>query len=167
MLEEKAHPHAVPLGQYADNVGLRTEPSPVRAEEDPAAMAVSLVAHLQQNPQDNEARERLACLYAKHYGRLDLATEQLEQLIAQPHVPARWVARWLNLLADLQIAHTQDIAAARHTLERVLERFPRSAAAETARVRIAHLARELHGQQKSQVVRLGSSPTPTRTPAPE
>src|SRR5258706_3336563 len=77
---------------------------------DPARLAQEYVKHLEQHPLDTEAREKLAVIYAGHYLRLDLATDQLEEIIQQPNQPARLVVHWLNLLADLQVQGGADYA---------------------------------------------------------
>jgi hypothetical protein len=157
MLTEKKEPHRIKVGQFQESIGLLREPANVRAPtEDPAAVASKLVEHLRDHPQDSEARERLALIYAEHYQRLDLATGQLEELIAQPNLPPKHAVHWLNVLADLQIKNAGDTAAARAALQRVVELFPQSAAAENARNRMAHLELELRAKKKSQVVKLGS-----------
>ncbi len=135
---------------------VKPAPAAEPAEKDPAQRAAELVQHLEQHPRDADAREQLAVIYADHYGRLDLATEELEQLIQQPHQPARLVARWLNLLADLQIRSGADYQLVRRTLERIIERDPKFSAAETARKRIDLLKLELKGKQQNSAVRLGT-----------
>jgi len=106
------------------------------------------VRQLEQHPLDSEAREKLALIYADHYQRLDLAVDQLEQLIQQPNQPQRQVTRWLNLLADLQIKRAHDLDAAKRSLDRVIEMFPGSASAEQARLRLAHLKLELAARKR-------------------
>ena len=101
------------------------------AEADPAKLAAAYVKHLEQHPLDTEAREKLAVIYADHYQRLDLATIELNQLIETPNQPAKRVAHWLNLLADLQIQHGADYDTVRGTLEKIIERFPDLAAGRT------------------------------------
>ena len=157
MLAEKNEPHRIKLGQYQENIGLLREPVTVRPpKEDPATVAASLVRHLEQHPQDGEARERLALIYAEHYQRLDLAADQVEELLAQPNLPAKQAVHWLNMLADLRVRHGSDLAAAREVLQRIIDLFPRSAAAESAKNRMAHLRLELRGKKESPVVKLGS-----------
>lgn len=148
-------PIALPHG--ADNIGLRDDSAGLRAPaEDVAGTAADYVKHLEQYPLDNEAREKLAVIYAEHYHRLDLATDQLEQLIAAPHQPAKHVVHWLNTLADLQIKEASDLAAAQRTLQRIVDQFPKTAAAENALHRLAYLKLELRANEKSQAVKLGS-----------
>lgn len=118
--------------------------------------AAELVAHLDSHPLDNEARERLAIIYARDYQRLDLATEQLEQFIALPGESPKHVARWLNLLADLQVHCTNNTQLAEQTLQRIIELFPNQSQAELAQQRIAVLALELKHYEKSRVVKFGS-----------
>src|SRR5258706_1331280 len=86
------------------NLGLMLAQDQTKPKEiDPAKLASDYVKHLEEHPLDTEAREKLALIYADHYSRLDLASDQLEQMIAQPNQPGRLVVHWLNLLAALQI----------------------------------------------------------------
>ena len=157
MLAEKKEPRRVKLEHYQDNIGLLREPAAVRPPaEDPALSAMRLVNHLQAHPEDDEAREKLALIYAEHYQRIDLAADQLEDLIGQPNAPAKQIVHWLNLLADLRIKCASDVGGARDALQRIVDLFPKSAAAETAKTRLAYLQLELRAKQKSQVVPLGS-----------
>jgi tetratricopeptide (TPR) repeat protein len=126
------------------------------AERDPALVAAECVKHLEQHPLDTEAREKLAVIYADHYGRLDLAAGELEQMIGQPNQPGRLVVHWLNLLADLQIRGGAGFEVARQTLQRIVDRDPSVAAAEIARHRLILLKLEIKAKEKSQAVKLGS-----------
>jgi tetratricopeptide (TPR) repeat protein len=147
-------PMAVPEG--IKNIGLLASSGHLRpAEADPAQLATIYVKHLEQHPLDTEVREKLAILYAEHYQRLDLATLELEQLIEQPEQPAKHVAHWLNLLADLQIRLGADYETARRTLEKIIERFPDSVVAGMARTRLDRLKLELKGQKETPGVKLG------------
>ena len=85
-----------------------------------------------------------------------MAIDQLEQLVAAPNQPGKEVARWLNVMADLQIKHGADYDTIRATLQRVIDRSPELAAAQLAQQRIELLRLELKGKEKSQVVKLGS-----------
>ena len=147
-------PMAVPEG--IKNVGLLKSSEHLRpAEMDPAELAAVYVKHLEQHPLDTEVREKLAIIYANHYQRLDLATLELNQLIEQPNQPAKHVAHWMNLLADLQIRLGADYETVRLTLEKIVERFPDLAAAELARTRLGRLKFELKGQKETPGVKLG------------
>ena len=114
------------------------------------------VAKLERHPTDNDAREKLAMIYAEHFQRPDLAIDQLEQLVSAPKQSGKEVARWLNVMADLQLKHGADYDTIRGTLQRVIDLFPELAAAQMARQRIELLRLELKGKEKSQVVKLGS-----------
>jgi TolA-binding protein len=123
------------------DIGLRgrvAEPKP--PENDPAKEAAAFITHLQQHPLDWEAREKLALIYAEHYQRLDLAAVELEQLISTPNQPAKQLAHWLNLLADLQVRLGRDLEAARKTLQRIVDLFPKTAAAAQAQTAMNYLA---------------------------
>lgn len=149
----------IPLPEGVKNVGLVTGKSgapAAPAEADPKAEAVQLVGHLEQHPLDTEARERLAVIYADHYGRLDLASDQLEQMISQPNQPGRLATRWLNLLADLQVRGGADYDTVKATLERIIEREPNVASAETARKRLGLLRLEFKAREKNADVKMGT-----------
>jgi tetratricopeptide (TPR) repeat protein len=146
---------AVPEG--VKNVGLKLiQPNVAPPERDPGLVAQEYVRHLEEHPLDTEARERLAVLYAEHYGRLDMASDQLEQLITQPHASGKNVVRWLNLLADLQIRCGAGLETVKQTLERIIERGPDVAAAEIARKRIYLLRLEMKSKQPNESVKLGT-----------
>jgi tetratricopeptide (TPR) repeat protein len=139
------------------NLGLRKDHEDFRpAAQDPAQLAGEYVKHLQEHPLDTEAREKLAIIYCDHYARLDLATDQLEQMISQPHQPQRMIVHWLNLLADFQVRSGANYDAVRQTLERVIELGPNIASAQMARNRIDRLKLEIKAQEKSQGKRLGT-----------
>jgi hypothetical protein len=145
----------VPKG--AANIGLMASSAHLApAAPDQAAHAEKLTLHLKDHPQDTEAREHLAIIYADHYQRLDLATDQLEQLINQPNQPARQVIHWLNLLADLQIRHNCTYETAHQTLTQILERYPSHAAATLARNRLDLLRLELKAKEAPRAIKLGT-----------
>jgi tetratricopeptide (TPR) repeat protein len=159
LLAEKHDPHRIAMRRFDNRVGLR-QPDAVPAQPEPpedlAKVAEAFIARLKESPFDNEAREKLAILYAEYYQRLDLAEEQLEQLVTAPNQPPKQVIHWLHLIADLRVKTAGDVEGARKSLRRITEMFPQSAHAEQALNRMAYLNLETRGQQKSQVVKLGS-----------
>jgi tetratricopeptide (TPR) repeat protein len=145
------------LVEAPKNLGLQPRRKPFAPREtEPESLAAEYVKHLGEHPFDTEAREKLATLYVEHYGRLDLATDQLEQLIGFPGQPARQVVRWLNQMADLQVRSGADYETVRHTLQRIIDLDPALASAELARNRLALLKLELKGKEKGQAVKLGT-----------
>lgn len=159
MIIETQEPRRFQVPHHEEYLGLRPDSakSSLPAEENPVVLASTLVKHLEKHPHDYEARETLALIYTHHYQRLDLASDQLEQLIAIPHQPAKQVVHWLNLLADIQVRLTGDAGLARHTLQRIVDRFPKTAAAENALNRMAYLNLELRPKHTRQAVKLGPS----------
>lgn len=125
-------------------------------EPDWQKRAEDFVKHLEQHPLDMEAREKLAVFYAEHFGRLDLATDQLQQLIQLRANSPQHVAHWLNLLADLQVKGGLDYDTVRATLLTIADLHPQSSVAEVARNRIDRLRLEFKAKEKSQAVALGS-----------
>lgn len=126
------------------------------AETEPGKVAAAYVQHLEQHPLDTDARERLAVIYADHYHRLDLASDQLEQMIQIENQPPKQVVRWLNLLADLQIRERADYETVKQTLQRIIDLDPKLAAAENAAKRISLLKLELKAKQQHAAVKLGT-----------
>ncbi|WCJ60023.1 tetratricopeptide repeat protein [Fontisphaera persica] len=139
-LMEKEERRVIKVPEGRRDLGLR----PMRAEElvhrkTPEEEAEELVSQLEKHPMDLEARERLAQVYGLELGRLDLAVEQLEQLVNCPHVAPKQVARWLQLLADLHLRVAGDTAAAEAALRRIIDLYPDSALARQAQENILRL----------------------------
>jgi hypothetical protein len=147
----------VALPHSEERLGLREDFSGLQLPaEDVEATVSKLLRQLEQFPQDWEAREQLAWVYAGHYQRLDLAIDQLEQLLAQPGQPAKQVVHWLNMQADLQVKYGPDSAGVRATLNRIIQQFPRSAAAEAAQNRLARINLEFKAKQVGTAIKLGT-----------
>jgi len=145
------------LKEGIQNIGLLPRTEHFRpTQTDPGQLAAQYVKHLEEHPLDTEARENLAIIYVDHYHRLDMAIDELEQLIQNPNQPAKLVVRWLNLLADLQVREGADYETVRGTVLRIIDRDPNGAAANIAHNRLAMLKLELKAQQKNQTVKLGS-----------
>ncbi|HWQ90485.1 MAG TPA: outer membrane protein assembly factor BamD [Clostridia bacterium] len=150
-------PRVIPVPRDDRKLGLMNDPvSKAPPERDPEELAREYVQHLERHPLDTEVRTQLAIVYADHYGRLDLATSELEQMIGQPNQPIRLIVQWLNQLADLQVRCGCDYDTVKQTLQRIVDAYPKLAAAENARKRIDLLRLELKGKEKSQAVKLGS-----------
>ncbi len=141
--------HETRIG-LVDDHGASEAPS-----EDPAGEIDRLCAHLEQFPEDWDAREKLALLYVDHANRFDLATDQLEHLIRQPSAPPRHVVRWLNELADIQLRASDGIGVARLTLERIGQAFPGSQWAAQAVDRIARIGTYRRAKAEGKTLRLG------------
>ena len=147
-------PVAVPEG--VQNLGLRNSTSSIVPEEiQPGKLAAAYVKHLEQHPQDSEVREKLALIYANDFKRLDLATLELAQLINERRHPPKETARWLNLLAKLQVDLGADVATVRETLEKIVTSFPTLPVADVARRRLARIESEFRGQKETPSVKLG------------
>jgi TolA-binding protein len=154
-LADMHDPRVIRLEHHEERIGLQGRVVQAPAAESAGATAQRYVDQLREHPLDNETREKLAQLYADEYQRLDLAAGELEQLISAPNQLPKQVAHWLNLLADFQIRLNGDVDAARRTLQRIGERYPDSAAANTARVRMSQLKLELNQRAVQKTVRLG------------
>jgi tetratricopeptide (TPR) repeat protein len=150
------HQSKFTVGPGQRDIGLRKVGAPVSAPADPQALAEEYVRQLELHPSDTDTREKLAVLYAEEFKRLDLAADQLEQLIGLPVEPPKHVAHWLDLLATLHIKVAQDVPAAESALHRIIERFPGGALAAMAASRVAILQSELKSSQKTPTKALGA-----------
>lgn len=157
MLAERRERPTIRLTRHDEYIGLQgkvADPRP--AISDPGAAATELLNHLYSHPDDVEAREKLATIYAEDYGRMDLAKDEVEQLISTPGATQKEIAHWLNFLVDLHLRIDQDRVAAETALKRIIGMFPNTAAAGLAESRLAYLDGEFRRNAKSQVLRLGS-----------
>ena len=107
-----------------------------RAQDSPEEAERKLRDKLARYPGDHGTREELVRLYADEFQRLDWAARELEVMLAAPKQPQRDVVRWLETLADLQQRFGAEKADVRRTLLRIVERFPKTSAAERAQNRI-------------------------------
>lgn len=156
-LADKAERPKLVMKPHDERVGLASDLGTGQLEEDAAMRETQkLTAHLDQFPDDWESREQLARLYMDPLGRLDLATEQLEQLIGQSGTASRHVIRWLNELTDLQLKSADGTGAAKLTLERIVNGFPGTPAAEQAQVRIQHLGLDRRAKEAPKTLKLGN-----------
>ncbi|HEX4121385.1 MAG TPA: tetratricopeptide repeat protein [Verrucomicrobiae bacterium] len=130
--------------QRERDVGLGKTPHIEAAPADPQDIAAQYVSQLEKYPTDTDTREKLAVLYAEQFQRVDLAADQLDQLISLPGETPKHVARWLNLLATLHIQVAHDEENARKALQRIIQKFPKSSHAEVAARRLAGLRLELN-----------------------
>jgi len=123
--------------------------------EDFEATAARLIKRLEAQPDDNEARELLAILYARHFQRMDLACELIEQMLAQSGAPTSHRVHWFNLMVDLYITVAADPGAARQALQRIIETSPGTAEAEKAGQRLLFIDRDLKNQKEGATLSLG------------
>ena len=138
------------------DAGLRPDfKAPTAAVADPDALAAEYVQQLEMHPADTATREKLAVLYAEQFQRLDLATDQLEQLISLQNETPKHVVQWLNLMADLQIRVGKDVAGAEATLRRILERFSTPAIVDPTLSRLASLGAEMKAGRQGTLKTLG------------
>src|SRR5262249_45793126 len=138
-------------------LGLRgRRPVAEMAAADTDSVAADYVKQLEQFPLDFEVREKLALLYADHYRRLDLAAEQLEQMIEMPGQPAKKIVHWLNILAAVHMRPGGDYATVEQPHERLYKRSPPPPEATLARTGPPHLKLEFKGREKTAGVKMGT-----------
>lgn len=143
--------------RHEGHLGLVSNPQRVVQETAKSSdTAAELVQQLEAHPWDTASREKLAVIYAEEYQRMDLASDQLEQLIAIPAETSKNIARWLNLLATLHIKVAHDRRAAEDALRRILDRCPKTALADMAQQRLAYIDIELKSKGEPVTKTLGT-----------
>ncbi len=147
----------VTMKKGVENVGLMRDQGVLKVREvNQEDVAAEYVKHLEQHPLDTHIREKLAIVYADHYHRLDLALDQLEQLVQQPNHPAKQVAHWLNVMVDLQVREGVEYEDIRPTLQRIIDQYPGTALAMTAQRRQDALKLEIKAQEHRRSVQMGT-----------
>lgn len=116
------------------------------------------VTHLEAHPNDWEAREKLATIYADQFQRIPLAIDQIRALIEQPGQPPKRVSGWLNRIADLELrsdSGADGVQKARMALEEIQTRYPDSPWAEQAVVRSSMLGRSERAKTPTPTLKIG------------
>jgi TolA-binding protein len=158
MLHARQERVPIALPQITDRLGLCQDQGRFLrpAEEVPEAVA-RLEQHLAQFPLDWEAREELARIYAESLHQVERAAEQYDFLLAQPNQPAKKRVQWFNQLADVYIRQGNDLDQGRDILQRMIDLYPGTAAAEVAHNRLMRLKIELNAKKSARTIKLGPS----------
>jgi len=125
------------LGDTLDH--LENPEIPPLERKEAARQANSCVEQLKADPNYAPPREKLARLFAEQLGRADLGIEQLHLLLNLPDQPDNKRAEWLALTAAWHLKYRHDSASASHFLERIIEEFPGTPHALSARHRLEQL----------------------------
>ena len=105
------------------------------AKEQAVAAANACVDKLNTEPNNFEAREKLARLLAD-LDQVDQGLEQLMLLVTVPEAPEAKRAQWLNLAASWHFVRRHDVETSRKLLQRLIHEFPHSSEAVDARMRL-------------------------------
>jgi tetratricopeptide (TPR) repeat protein len=108
------------------------ETDPKEAE----AAANRFVEKLKLDPNDVEAREKLARIFAERLGQAELGINQLELLLEMPEQPSNKMAEWIGLMAAWRLKYFDDREAAQKLLQRLIKEFPQSVQAFAAQRRL-------------------------------
>ena len=105
---------------------LAEQPARALDPQEALALANQLVAKLTADPNDTDAREQLATVFAEQLGKPDLALEQLELLVGMTDQTPEKAASYLARMAAWQVKYRGGAEAARETLNRLVRDYPRS-----------------------------------------
>jgi hypothetical protein len=144
-LREQRVARAIPLPALGDALDEeeKAEPADSKTARAHASQAAnSCVEKLNRDPNDVQAREKLARLLAEQLGKVELGIEQLALLLDMPEQADTRRAEWLAMIAAWQIRIQDEPEAGRKTLERLVEQFPHTPQAFAARRRIMLLQAE-------------------------
>lgn len=101
-----------------------------------ARAANECVQRLKEDPDNVPAREKLARIFTEQLERADLGIEQVMLLLNMPGQPDERRAEWLGLVASWHLRYQKDFDTGRKFLERLIQEFPGSPQAYTARRRL-------------------------------
>jgi hypothetical protein len=147
-LEEREQPQAIPLpalGDSLDGEGREAQGAGSGAQggglspQIAALQANECVERLKIDPNNVQAREKLARLAAEHLGQARMAVDQMQLLLGMANQPPNRRAEWLSLKAAWQIRYLQDREAARKTLEELARDYPQTPQAFAARHRLGKM----------------------------
>jgi hypothetical protein len=141
-LREQKTARAIPLPALGDRFD--GPPGLPPLDRDKAVeSAHSCVEKLKENPNNVQAREKLARLLAEHLDQAGQGIDQITLLLNMPDRSESERAEWLGIIAAWHIRYRQDVDTGRKFLERVVQEFPGSPQAFAARRRLAAFDREL------------------------
>ncbi len=134
--EEQANkPIPLPaLGDHFDDAPPQPPSAADRAKATESAHAC--VEQLKLDPNNVPARVKLARLLAEQLGQADQGIAQLTLLLDLPGQEPGKRAEWWGLVAAWQLKYRQDLDTGRKTLERIIQEFPHSPQALSARRRL-------------------------------
>jgi hypothetical protein len=141
-LQEQKTATKIHLPALGDSFDGEPEPAPAVNQDKAVATANACVQQLKQDPNNISAREKLARTFAEQLEQADRGIEQLALLLNLPDQPDSRRAEWLGLTAAWHIKYRRDADAGRKALERLIEEFPRTPQAFSARRRLQLLDRE-------------------------
>jgi hypothetical protein len=141
-LREQQTARPIPLPALGDQLDTPAAAPPM--DRDLAAkLANSCVEQLKENPNYVPAREKLARTLAEHLDQPLQGIEQITLLLNMPDRSESERAEWLGLIAAWFLKYCQDIDMGRKFLERLVQEFPNSPQAFSAKRRLELLDREL------------------------
>jgi hypothetical protein len=143
-------PKPIPLPALGDGLDeSKGKPLDLADRKRSAARAEQLVEQLKTDPNDVDAREKLARVFAEELQRAELGLEQLRLLLNMPDQPDTKRAEWLGLSAAWHLKYQQDPSTGRRILERIVQEFPTSPQAFAARRRLVALEKEARSDSAS------------------
>jgi hypothetical protein len=144
-MREREIARPIPLPALGDSLdeGSTSHGSTAQQRAEALETANSCVEKLKLDPNNVEARERLARLLAERLDNAEQGIEQLDLLLGMPDQDAARRAQWLGLTAAWQLKYRHDADSGRKTLERLVSEFPSSVQAFAARRRLELLQREI------------------------
>ena len=136
-LREQQQAKPIPLPALGDTLD-EGPPGPCSklARHKAAQSANACVEKLKRDPNNVEAREKLARLFAEQLDRADMGIEQITLLLEIPEQPEARRAEWWGLIAAWHLKYLHDADAARPILERLVREFPHTPQALAAQRRI-------------------------------
>lgn len=132
---DQKKPRAIRLPSLRENA----ETNPHQNAPDPADKRAAtleanrLTARLQDDPNDLNARERLAILLAERLSHVNLGIDQLRLMLKLPEVPPERAGKWLAQIAEWERHLKKNEKAFRSILAEIIRDYPQTSFAMSAR----------------------------------
>lgn len=106
------------------------------SQQDAMTVLNQQLEKLRADPDNVAARERYATVLAEELGKVEMAIEQVELLLAMPDQPEKKMVEWLGLMVVWHLNYRNDPNAARPLLKQLILEYPQTAQAFAAQRRL-------------------------------
>ena len=163
-LLDRRKPKSIRLPALRDEFSASGGDGAAMAKYEASKEANRLSDRLRDNPNDFEARERLAILLAEHLGQVNLGIEQLRLMINMPEMMGEPAAKYLAQVATWERHLNKNEQKFRALLNEIIQVYPNTTHAISARRQLQLIEQ---AQLQTTVQPEGPPPPPIRLRVPE
>jgi len=162
-LLDKKKPKSIRLPALREGFSDPTEETAAISKHEASLEANRLSDRLRHDPNDFEARERLAILLAEHLDQVSVGIEQLRLMINMPEAFGERAAKWLAQIATWERRLNKNETKFRALLNEIIRAYPNTTQAVAARRQL----RVLEDQEYQKTISAPPPPSKIRIQLPE